>query len=409
MTLLSDIYDVTLKRENRGAAKDGYIRPTLGEYFVTNKDFQQIYSNFLYPTSWDPEKSAACGMIDFNRTIDGWPSNGVTTLSKFGATENKYYWEVKVSYDTGWNGDAYVGISRAPVNYGSTTGGITGTLSLRSTGTVIKDTVSVATGLTVWENDSLTYTIGVALDADNQTVQFWLDGVSQGVYDYSDLDLTGPVYACVGNGLREANMQLMEANFGQSPFTYPVPIGHEEGFGDLVADLNAIRLLNAGGDTAVTIIDDTTCTCGAWQAAIIPNVKNTGKWYVEINNAPTNSLTIGVTRPDWNNASDLQTEDTTLSYTIGTTGADRIKADGVDAINWSPTRSTTDTLGIAYDADNYTFYLYINGVYEIEYTQNNFTNRLSEFVFAIGAYGGKTLYVNSEPQYEIPEFTYIGM
>jgi hypothetical protein len=39
MTLLSEIYDVTLKRGNRGANAEGYIRPTIGEYTMTHKDF----------------------------------------------------------------------------------------------------------------------------------------------------------------------------------------------------------------------------------------------------------------------------------------------------------------------------------------------------------------------------------
>lgn len=39
MTLLSEIYDVTLKRGNRGANKLGWVRPTIGEFFVTHKDF----------------------------------------------------------------------------------------------------------------------------------------------------------------------------------------------------------------------------------------------------------------------------------------------------------------------------------------------------------------------------------
>lgn len=42
MTLLSEIYDVTLKRENRGSNKEGWVRPTLGEFQMTHKDFQKI-------------------------------------------------------------------------------------------------------------------------------------------------------------------------------------------------------------------------------------------------------------------------------------------------------------------------------------------------------------------------------
>lgn len=40
MTLLSEIYDVTLKRGIRGAAKNNYIRATIQEFFTTSPDFQ---------------------------------------------------------------------------------------------------------------------------------------------------------------------------------------------------------------------------------------------------------------------------------------------------------------------------------------------------------------------------------
>ena len=42
MTLLSEIYDVTLKRDIRGAAKGGFVRPTVGEHFMSDRDFEEI-------------------------------------------------------------------------------------------------------------------------------------------------------------------------------------------------------------------------------------------------------------------------------------------------------------------------------------------------------------------------------
>lgn len=44
MTLLSEIYDVTLKKPNRGQAKLGNVRPTIGEFFMTHKDYVQTIS-----------------------------------------------------------------------------------------------------------------------------------------------------------------------------------------------------------------------------------------------------------------------------------------------------------------------------------------------------------------------------
>lgn len=49
MSLLSELYDVTLKKPNRGMAKEGYIRPTIGEFFMTHKDYSQVLS-YRQPT-----------------------------------------------------------------------------------------------------------------------------------------------------------------------------------------------------------------------------------------------------------------------------------------------------------------------------------------------------------------------
>lgn len=53
MTLLSEIYDVTIKRGNRCANAYGWVRPTIGESFISNKDFTKISK--LYDVRWDQE------------------------------------------------------------------------------------------------------------------------------------------------------------------------------------------------------------------------------------------------------------------------------------------------------------------------------------------------------------------
>ena len=46
MINLSEIYDVTLKRGNREAAKGGFVRPTVGENFMTHRDFEHVVKPF---------------------------------------------------------------------------------------------------------------------------------------------------------------------------------------------------------------------------------------------------------------------------------------------------------------------------------------------------------------------------
>jgi len=45
MTNLTDIYKIVHK--NRGKAKEGFIRPTIGESFMSNKNFQEIVPEIL--------------------------------------------------------------------------------------------------------------------------------------------------------------------------------------------------------------------------------------------------------------------------------------------------------------------------------------------------------------------------
>lgn len=83
--LLSDIYDVTLKRDNRGANKFGWIRPTVGECFVTHKDFNLIQASYGLPET--------LGFFDIISTNAGalkgtYYKNSVNIL-----TRGKYYLE----------------------------------------------------------------------------------------------------------------------------------------------------------------------------------------------------------------------------------------------------------------------------------------------------------------------------
>lgn len=42
MKFLSELYDVTLKRGIRGKASEGFVRPTIGESFMSHRDFQEV-------------------------------------------------------------------------------------------------------------------------------------------------------------------------------------------------------------------------------------------------------------------------------------------------------------------------------------------------------------------------------
>jgi hypothetical protein len=64
--------------------------------------------------------------------------------------------------------------------------------------------------------------IGVALDATNRTVSFFLNGVSQGTA--FDRSLTGaPLYPAMTDYMESDSSVTVTVNFGEAPFAEPVP------------------------------------------------------------------------------------------------------------------------------------------------------------------------------------------
>lgn len=86
MILLSEIYDVTLKRGNRGAARAGWVRPTIGETYMTHKDFQELASfNLMLPET--------TGFLNSLYVYDG---KTTTKTSVNLIPRGKWYFEQKV-------------------------------------------------------------------------------------------------------------------------------------------------------------------------------------------------------------------------------------------------------------------------------------------------------------------------
>lgn len=91
-------------------------------------------------------------------------------------------------------------------------------------------------GATYIQND----TISLLLDLDNGTIEFWKNGVSQGVNSTDIKTLTSPIYALVSSGSSSAHTYI--ANFGATPFKYPIPSGYKPYQGRI--SLNKILLLS---------------------------------------------------------------------------------------------------------------------------------------------------------------------
>ncbi|RJS60102.1 SPRY domain-containing protein [Bacillus sp. PK3_68] len=68
-------------------------------------------------------------------------------------------------------------------------------------------------------------TLGIALDMDIGTIEFYKNGVNQGVA-FSDLKTLGKVFPVFSSGSSSVPVTV-RANFGATPFKYPVPLGFQ--------------------------------------------------------------------------------------------------------------------------------------------------------------------------------------
>ena len=140
-------------------------------------------------------------------------------------TSGKWYWECYVQRDQGAGQWVQVGIVNSTVAPTNAAAGYSGNMSsayayFNDGSRAGNGTVTASYGATFNNGDS----IGVAFDADNGTLTFFKNGVSQGVA-YSGIPNTiewvplGQIFRSNGT------FQLIDFNFGHIPFNYPAPAG----------------------------------------------------------------------------------------------------------------------------------------------------------------------------------------
>lgn len=207
-TLLSEIYDVTLKRGNRGANKLGWIRPTVGEFFMTNKDFRKIL-NFT-PTIWDRSTAGPNVTIIDDYTVEGINRDGCRTV--MGLTSGKFYVEISV-ITLGW---LNIGLCQPGISHN-------GTLLYASSQLPVWDTdynkiYNENNTYIVTPNSENGMIVGMAINIDDKEVEFFKNGTSLGTA-YWETDYA--VHVAMGG--RNSAPMLIRANFGQSEFIYQIP------------------------------------------------------------------------------------------------------------------------------------------------------------------------------------------
>ena len=162
--------------------------------------------------TWNPlslRPSTGRTLSNGNLDTNGDDSNFNGVLGTFGMPSGKWYWECTVG-TVGFYNQTFVGIAKvlgtsSYIDYGY----------YSDTGQKREGSTSSAYGATFTSND----VIGIAFDADNGTLTFYKNGVSQGVAFTS---IPSANYQPCLNG---AGLVTYSANFGQRAFAYSAPSG----------------------------------------------------------------------------------------------------------------------------------------------------------------------------------------
>jgi hypothetical protein len=154
------------------------------------------------------------GNLDLVTSTGGYSSK----LSTIGMSSGKWYFEATQIAASA--NQAVVGLVRYDFISSNDIGGTAGTSwgYYGRDGRKYTGFIDLAYGATYGNNDC----IGAAFDADNGTLTFYKNGISQG-QAYSGLT-SGPYFFAVGDSQSSATVSF-STNFGQRPFAYTAPSG----------------------------------------------------------------------------------------------------------------------------------------------------------------------------------------
>ena len=201
----------------------------------------------LTPTTWNPlTKGSACTLSNGDLTAASLRTGG-SAITVQSVITGKFYWEIAFS-------------GREPII------GVASPLSARADypGASPYEWVYAARYAQKFNNGAATaYTtsesgvVGIALNADTGTIEFFTNGVSMGV---AFTAMTGPFYAITGGDV-DSSVSTAIANFGQTSFQFTPPVGYLAGFG--AVDLGSTLLTDTSTPRAIEFTPTLQLIAGA--------------------------------------------------------------------------------------------------------------------------------------------------
>jgi hypothetical protein len=333
---------------NFGQSPFAYTPPT-----GYNAGLYYIKKSSVALATWDPATSAGSATLSSgNLHVVGY--QGGVARSTIGVNQGKWYWEIKSS------GTRFpvvgVGNSLSPIVGWTDTNDRYSYTYYAYDGHTYNNGVFLYTG-DVWSDASKT--LGIALDMDAGTINFYLNGVFVG----NGVGLSGTYYPMTNGDTGSATSDTV-ANFGQSVFDYLPPAGYNSGlFLDTSVGARTYATwdpVNSGGGAALSNNNLTSNGLQTNGVAVSSIGMSSGKWYWEQTSSGVRYPIVGI-----GEGSTLPT-----NYPGGNThGWGYYGGDGPGVFlhsgvinNVTSWTSSSQVVGTAFDADAGTLTFYLNGI-----------------------------------------------
>jgi hypothetical protein len=168
------------------------------------------------PLAKDANSTLSNGNLQSQATAVGGNTFGTIKMPNSG----KYYWECEI---TALNTSAVAGFGLTlPYYNGNYIVSVVGIWYVASTGNISYNSTQVSYGATFGLND----VIGIAVDCDDNKIEFFKNGVSQGEADPSTYSLDVTDYVPGAGDSSGAHNNTIVGNFGQQSFSYTPPTGY---------------------------------------------------------------------------------------------------------------------------------------------------------------------------------------
>ena len=157
------------------------------------------------------------GNLKLQATTDFYGARGTIALPSSG----KFYWEVTGFGSTGGSlNDQGIGILSTTPTLNAVLYSLTPSIYFTGGGNIRVDNVATQTGLGAWASSS--DVLGIAVDMDALTIQFYLNNSTKGTTESLTSGVTYAASSYVANG------RYHTINFGQRPFAYTPPTGYKK-------------------------------------------------------------------------------------------------------------------------------------------------------------------------------------